>query len=171
MKEANVTVIRDLWGQQGQCWLFANNRKLKNQSAARLQQGDSIGKKVCLIFAPHCYFVPQKAWKNFKLQKWKKQSWALEVFLNFFNNKKWSFAFFIKLIWLGVGFLNRTGAEIDYLLYKKCKTHFLLLKKCKNTESAQLWKNCLDAKGVILHNKIAIISKNSWFYKTAKLLT
>ena len=42
------------------------------------------------------------------------QSWALSVFLNFFTNKKWFFAFFIKLIWLGVGFLNRTGAEIGY---------------------------------------------------------
>ena len=35
-------------------------------------------------------------------------------FLNFFNNKKWFFAYFIKLIWLGVGFLNRTGAENGY---------------------------------------------------------
>ena len=42
------------------------------------------------------------------------QSWALEVFLNFFNNKKRFFAFVIKLIWLGVGFLNMTGAEIGY---------------------------------------------------------
>ena len=42
------------------------------------------------------------------------QSWALSVFLNFFNNKKLFFAYFIKLIWLEVGFLNRTGAEIDY---------------------------------------------------------
>ena len=37
------------------------------------------------------------------------QTWALLVFLNFFHKKKWFFAFF----WLGVGFLNRTGAEID----------------------------------------------------------
>ena len=49
------------------------------------------------------------------------QSWALSVFLNIFNNKKWFFAFFIKFIWLGMGFLNRTGAEIGYLLYRKCK--------------------------------------------------
>ena len=42
------------------------------------------------------------------------QSWALEVFLSFFNNEKWFFAFFIKLIWPGVGFLNRTGAEMAY---------------------------------------------------------
>ena len=67
------------------------------------------------------------------------QSWALSVFLNFFTNKKWFFAFSIKLIWLGVGFLNRTGAEIGYQLDKKCKiNHFLLVKKFKNTESAQL---------------------------------
>ena len=39
------------------------------------------------------------------------QSWALSVFLNFFNSKKLFVAFFIKLIWLGMGFLNRTGAE------------------------------------------------------------
>ena len=44
------------------------------------------------------------------------QSWETSVFLNFFNNKKWFFAFFIKLIWLGVGFLNMTGAEIYRLL-------------------------------------------------------
>ena len=43
-----------------------------------------------------------------------KQSWALSVFFNFFNDKKWFVTFFIKLIWLGVGFLNRTGAEIGY---------------------------------------------------------
>ena len=33
---------------------------------------------------------------------------------NLYNNKKLFFAVFIKLIWLGVGFLNRTGAEIVY---------------------------------------------------------
>ena len=47
----------------------------------------------------------------YKLQA---QSWALSVFLNFFNNKKWFFLFFTKLIWLGVGFFNRTGAEMGY---------------------------------------------------------
>ena len=31
---------------------------------------------------------------------------------NFLNNKKLLLAFFLKLISLGVGFLNRTGAEI-----------------------------------------------------------
>ena len=32
----------------------------------------------------------------------------------FFTNKKWFFALFIMLLWQGVGFLNRTGAEIGY---------------------------------------------------------
>ena len=49
------------------------------------------------------------AWrrKNFDSDS---QSWALSVCLNFLNNKNWFFASFTKLIWLGVGFLNRTGA-------------------------------------------------------------
>ena len=42
------------------------------------------------------------------------QSWALSVFFNLFKNEKWFFAIFIKSIWLGVGFLNITGAEIGY---------------------------------------------------------
>ena len=70
---------------------------------------------------------------------WAQSCWALSVFYNFFNNKKDLFVFFIKLIWLGVGFLNRTGGEIGYYLHKKNnKNHFLLLKNKKNTESAQL---------------------------------
>ena len=49
-------------------------------------------------------------------------------------------AFFIKLIWQGVGILKRIGAEIGYYLDKKMqKKSYLLLKKWKNTESAQLW--------------------------------
>ena len=47
------------------------------------------------------------------------------------------FCIFIQLILLGVGFLNRPGAEIDNQLYKKMqKIHYLLLKKFKNTERA-----------------------------------
>ena len=42
------------------------------------------------------------------------QSWALSVFFYFFTDKKLFFAFFIKLIWLEVGFLNMTGAEVGY---------------------------------------------------------
>ena len=60
-------------------------------------------------------------WDKLASLKNKQQSWALSIFLNFFNNKKWFFAFVIKLIWLGVGFLNRTGAEIGYWDDKKCK--------------------------------------------------
>ena len=72
------------------------------------------------------------------------QSWALEVFLNFFNNKNLFFAFFIKLIWLGVGFSNKTGAEIGYQLFKKYKKIiFYYWKKFKTTSSAQLWTHCL----------------------------
>ena len=45
------------------------------------------------------------------------KNWAAELgtwgIILFFNNKKW-FSIFVKLIWLGVGFLNRTDAEIGY---------------------------------------------------------
>ena len=59
------------------------------------------------------------------------QSWALSVFFNFFNNKKWCFAFFIKLIWLGVGFLNWTSAEIGYSFDKKAIKSFFIIEKIK----------------------------------------
>ena len=53
-----------------------------------------------------------------------KQSWALSVFFNFFNNKKKIYwIFFIKLISLGVGFLNRL------LTWKKCKKSFFIIGK------------------------------------------
>ena len=57
----------------------------------------------------------------------------LRYFLIFSLLKKWFFAFF-KLIWQGLGFLNRTGAEIGYWLEKMCK----------NTESAQLCIICKE---------------------------
>ena len=41
-------------------------------------------------------------------------------------------AFFIKLIWPGVGFLNRTGAEIGYQLDKKLKIIIFLWKRNEN---------------------------------------
>ena len=44
--------------------------------------------------------------------------WIFSIIKNYF------FAFFIKLIWLGVGFLNRTGAEIGYYFDKKCNKSF-----------------------------------------------
>ena len=40
---------------------------------------------------------PDNLWRGGSLFK-SGQSWALEVFFNFFNNKKCFFAFFIKLI-------------------------------------------------------------------------
>ena len=73
--------------------------------------------------------------RRFSLQ----QGWALSVFFNFFANKKNDFCIFYQVNW---GFLNKTGAEIGYLLDKKCKKKFLLLKKLKNTKSAQLWRPC-----------------------------
>ena len=78
---------------------------------------------ICAIymhaFAIAIWHVPRSDFPD-QVQVWDalctefKQSWALSVFFHFFNNKKWFFAFFIKLIWLGVCFLNKTGAEIDY---------------------------------------------------------
>ena len=53
------------------------------------------------------------------------------VFFNFVNNKKWIVAFFIKLIWLGVGFLNRTGAEIGYNFIKNARKIIFLIGKIK----------------------------------------
>ena len=47
----------------------------------------------------------------------------------FFTNKKWFFAFFIKLIWLEVDFQNRTGAEIGYQLDIKCENIIFIVEK------------------------------------------
>ena len=79
----------------------------------------------------HCRTAgPQKA-PTSSQWPWKLQSWALSVFFHFFTNKKWFFAFFIKLIWLGMGFLNRTGAEIGYYFHKKCIKSFFVIEKIK----------------------------------------
>ena len=73
-----------------------------------------------------------RAIRIFSLQMISRQSWALEVFLNFFTDKKLFFAFFIKLIWLGVGFLNKTGEEIGYLFYfKNAIKSFCIIEKNK----------------------------------------
>ena len=58
----------------------------------------------------------QLAKKGLKFKSWtlSRHSWALAVFFNVFNFKNYIFAFFIKLIWLGVDFLNRNDAEIGY---------------------------------------------------------
>ena len=50
------------------------------------------------------------------------------------------FCIFYQVNLTGLGFLNRTCAEIRFELYKKMQNnHYLLLKKLKNTESVQLW--------------------------------
>ena len=74
------------------------------------------------------------------------------------------FAFSIKLIWPGVGFLNRTGAEIGYRPCKK--RYFLYLKKKKSLKYPALdfslfWRmTCQfcaivpnDFKGIVLFLK------------------
>ena len=63
------------------------------------------------------------------VQRLAAELWALSGFLSFFNNKKWFFASSIKLIWLGVGFLNGTGAEIGYQLYNKCNQIIFYYRK------------------------------------------
>ena len=69
------------------------------------------------------------------------QSWTLEVFLNFFNNKKGFFCIFYQVnntipISAPVLFKKPTPSQIN--LIKNAKNHFLILKKLENTESAQL---------------------------------
>ena len=69
------------------------------------------------------------------------QSWALSVFFNFFNNKKWFYCIFIKLLTYFLLFKKPTPSQINFI--KNAKNHFLLLKKCKNTQSAQLCSLCI----------------------------
>ena len=73
----------------------------------RVPSSSSALRAGTIPFRPDNNYKPQ-----FDLCQGTQQSWALSVFLNLFNNKKLFFAFFIKLIWLGVGFLKRTGAKI-----------------------------------------------------------
>ena len=42
------------------------------------------------------------------------QSWALEVFFIFFNNKKGFFFIFYQVNLTGSGFFIKTGAEVGY---------------------------------------------------------
>ena len=46
----------------------------------------------------------------------------------------------MKLIWLGIGFLNRAGVDIGYREYVRLKEigTFYFLKKSKNTANPQL---------------------------------
>ena len=69
--------------------------------------------------------VPSKLWHACQVKR-QVQTWSL-VFLNFCINKKWFFAPFIKLIWLKVGILNRTGRLL--ILYKKCNKIILYFWK------------------------------------------
>ena len=79
--------------------------------AARLHQPDDVDPVVGVDAAADELGAQVDDAEEVHLVVWfQLQSWALSVFLNF----KWFFAFFIKFIWLGVGFLNTTGAEIDY---------------------------------------------------------
>ena len=48
-------------------------------------------------------------------------------------------AFFIKLIWLGVDFLNRNDTEIGYRVKVLKKQVLSIFLNSKNTASAQLW--------------------------------
>ena len=73
-------------------------------------------------------------WMPEKLQLHSAQSWALPVFFKFFNDKKWFFAFFNKLILLGVGFLNSLGAEMQKWvinLIKNAKKSVFIIEKVK----------------------------------------
>ena len=63
------------------------------------------------------------------------QSWALSVFLNFFNNKN-DFLHFYQVNLTGNWCRNR----LLIWFLKNAINLFLSLKKFKNTESAQLWQ-------------------------------
>ena len=66
-------------------------------------------------------------------KKWQPETRAghFRYFLVFSIIKNDLLAFFIKLIWLGVGFLNRSGAEIGYKLDKKWKKIIFFIEKIK----------------------------------------
>ena len=84
------------------------------------------------------------------------QSWALEVFFNFFSNKKWFFSIFYQV---NILFLHQSYLKSPLPVKKNEKNannYFLLLKKVKNTESAQLWN--LGAK---YYSKFHFSDKNS----------
>ena len=50
------------------------------------------------VACPHKHIIIQSHDNHIGVKLGSVQSWALSVFLNFFNNKKRCFAFFIKLI-------------------------------------------------------------------------
>ena len=49
----------------------------------------------------------------------------------------------MKLMWLGVGFLNRTGAEMGYYLDKKCKKLIIIekIKKYRKCPALYIMEN------------------------------
>ena len=76
-----------------------------------------IEKIKILIFLPRQVIRKKACWLLGHSRASGTQSWPLSLFFfYFFNSKKGFFAFFIELIWLGVGFLYREGAEIGYQL-------------------------------------------------------
>ena len=78
------------------------------------------------------------------------QSWALEVFLNLFNNKKLFFCIFYQVnnLFLHQSYLKSPLPDkIKFI--KNVKNHFLLVKKLKNTESAHLWTTRTQAEGTM----------------------
>ena len=68
-----------------------------------------------------------------------KQSWALSVFFNFFNNKKWFFKIFMKLITYFWQVLLKSPLPVKLTWWKMPKKSFFVIEKIKNTEGAQLW--------------------------------
>ena len=92
------------------------------------------------------------------------QSWALSVFFNFFNNKKW-FCIFYLVNLTGSGLFKSDWCRNRFLtIYKMKKNHFLLLKIFKNTGSAQLWKLecCLAAFLLELFFAGDLAQRRSW---------
>ena len=69
------------------------------------------------------------------------------------------FPFFIKWIWLGVGFLNRTGAELVINLIKNAKSFFIIekIKKYRVPSSVKLVITCPIHMAARRLNKLVII--------------
>ena len=70
------------------------------------------------------------------------QRWALSVFLNFFNNKKWFFCIFYQINNL---FLHQSYLKSPHpvkLTWQKMQKNIVFIseKNLKNTSSAQLWQ-------------------------------
>ena len=99
---------------------FWNDRKIKETTTHDLLF-NIFCTKVYVHSVPYCTYIVCIV--HF-------QSWALSVIFKFVNNKTF-FCIFIKLIWLGVGFLNRTGEEIGYWFEKNAIKSFFITEKIK----------------------------------------